>query len=58
MTLQNEAMTDEVDDRPIDLRDALAPFDALWSPRIVSRVNDYDDSASRCATGRLAPTVW
>ncbi|MEV0731244.1 cupin domain-containing protein [Polymorphospora sp. NPDC050346] len=27
---------------PIDLRKALASFDALWSPRIVTRVNDYD----------------
>ncbi|MEE2048095.1 cupin, partial [Nocardiopsis tropica] len=29
-------------ERPINLRDALASFDELWSPRIVSRVNDYD----------------
>ncbi|MFF8285265.1 cupin domain-containing protein [Streptomyces albus] len=28
--------------QPIDLRRALASFDALWSPRIVTRVNDYD----------------
>ena len=27
---------------PIALDDALASFDALWSPRIVTRVNDYD----------------
>ncbi|GIG67978.1 cupin domain-containing protein [Phytomonospora endophytica] len=27
---------------PIALADALASFDALWSPRIVTRVNDYD----------------
>ncbi|MEU9394580.1 cupin domain-containing protein [Streptomyces sp. NPDC048324] len=27
---------------PILLSDALASFDALWSPRIVTRVNDYD----------------
>lgn len=27
---------------PIDLDAALARFDALWSPRIVTRVNDYD----------------
>ncbi|MFJ9724779.1 cupin domain-containing protein [Streptomyces sp. NPDC101209] len=27
---------------PILLGDALASFDALWSPRIVTRVNDYD----------------
>ncbi|MFE3452555.1 cupin domain-containing protein [Nonomuraea sp. NPDC059194] len=27
---------------PITLGKALASFDALWSPRIVTRVNDYD----------------
>ncbi|MEU9304097.1 cupin domain-containing protein [Streptomyces sp. NPDC048269] len=27
---------------PIPLDRALASFDALWSPRIVTRVNDYD----------------
>jgi mannose-6-phosphate isomerase-like protein (cupin superfamily) len=27
---------------PISLQAALAGFDALWSPRIVTRVNDYD----------------
>ncbi|MFJ5991612.1 cupin domain-containing protein [Lentzea sp. NPDC092896] len=27
---------------PIALDQALASFDALWSPRIVTRVNDYD----------------
>ncbi|WP_329403305.1 cupin domain-containing protein [Streptomyces melanogenes] len=27
---------------PIALSQALASFDALWSPRIVTRVNDYD----------------
>ncbi|MEV0094648.1 cupin domain-containing protein [Streptomyces sp. NPDC050738] len=27
---------------PIALHEALTAFDALWSPRIVSRVNDYD----------------
>jgi mannose-6-phosphate isomerase-like protein (cupin superfamily) len=31
-------MTDE----PISLSEALASFDQLWSPRIVTRVNDYD----------------
>jgi mannose-6-phosphate isomerase-like protein (cupin superfamily) len=29
-------------DQPINLQDALASFDALWSPRIVTNVNDYD----------------
>ncbi|GAA2800829.1 cupin domain-containing protein [Kitasatospora aburaviensis] len=28
--------------QPITLSQALASFDALWSPRIVTRVNDYD----------------
>jgi len=27
---------------PIALADVLASFDTLWSPRIVTRVNDYD----------------
>ncbi|MFC8928092.1 cupin domain-containing protein [Streptomyces albidoflavus] len=27
---------------PIALTQALASFDTLWSPRIVTRVNDYD----------------
>ncbi|MGW8884851.1 cupin domain-containing protein [Streptomyces sp. NPDC055749] len=27
---------------PILLNDALKSFDALWSPRVVTRVNDYD----------------
>lgn len=29
-------------DQPVSLDEALASFDALWSPRIVTRVNDYD----------------
>ncbi|GAA0596691.1 cupin domain-containing protein [Streptomyces crystallinus] len=29
-------------DNPLALARALASFDALWSPRIVTRVNDYD----------------
>jgi mannose-6-phosphate isomerase-like protein (cupin superfamily) len=28
--------------KPIDLHEALASFDQLWSPRIVTAVNDYD----------------
>ncbi|MEV7533476.1 cupin domain-containing protein [Streptomyces hydrogenans] len=28
--------------QPISLHQALASFDALWSPRVVTRVNDYD----------------
>jgi mannose-6-phosphate isomerase-like protein (cupin superfamily) len=27
---------------PVNLEAAFASFDALWSPRIVARVNDYD----------------
>src|SRR6266568_4016120 len=27
---------------PIELAAALASFDDLWSPRIVTRINDYD----------------
>ena len=27
---------------PVSLTDALATFDELWSPRIVTSVNDYD----------------
>lgn len=27
---------------PINLAEALASFDALWSPRVVTTVNDYD----------------
>jgi mannose-6-phosphate isomerase-like protein (cupin superfamily) len=29
-------------DTPVNLRDALASFDQIYSPRIVARVNDYD----------------
>ncbi|MFB7362023.1 cupin domain-containing protein [Streptomyces hydrogenans] len=28
--------------QPISLHQALASFDALWSPRVVASVNDYD----------------
>ncbi|MEV6317601.1 cupin domain-containing protein [Streptomyces sp. NPDC051776] len=34
---------------PIDLRIALSAFDALWSPRIVTRVNDYDVRIAKVA---------
>lgn len=34
---------------PIDLRTALASFDRLWSPRIVTRVNDYDVRIAKVA---------
>ncbi len=29
-------------DKPVNLKEALASFDDLWSPRIVGRMNDYD----------------
>jgi mannose-6-phosphate isomerase-like protein (cupin superfamily) len=31
-----------VNSEPLALGEVLASFDALWSPRIVTRVNDYD----------------
>ncbi|MFJ3876027.1 cupin domain-containing protein [Streptomyces sp. NPDC090077] len=31
-----------MNNEPVSLAKALASFDALWSPRIVTRVNDYD----------------
>ncbi|MEU8522788.1 cupin domain-containing protein [Streptomyces sp. NBC_01216] len=34
---------------PVDLEAALATFDALWSPRIVTRVNDYDVRIAKVA---------
>jgi mannose-6-phosphate isomerase-like protein (cupin superfamily) len=34
---------------PVQLADALASFDALWSPRIVTRVNDYDVRVAKVA---------
>jgi mannose-6-phosphate isomerase-like protein (cupin superfamily) len=32
----------DVSNEPLSLARALDSFDALWSPRIVTRVNDYD----------------
>jgi mannose-6-phosphate isomerase-like protein (cupin superfamily) len=34
---------------PISLTDALARFDDLWSPRIVTAVNDYDVRIAKVA---------
>ncbi|MBV7243089.1 cupin domain-containing protein [Streptomyces sp. MW-W600-10] len=34
---------------PLSLTAALASFDALWSPRIVARVNDYDVRVAKVA---------
>ena len=31
-----------MDLKPTNLYDALATFDELWSPRIITRMNDYD----------------
>ncbi|MFC4494208.1 cupin domain-containing protein [Streptomyces ovatisporus] len=36
-------------DEPIDLESALARFEQLWSPRIVTRVNDYDVRVAKVA---------
>jgi mannose-6-phosphate isomerase-like protein (cupin superfamily) len=38
-----------MNDEPIDLTAALASFDALWSPRIVTSVNDYDVRIAKVA---------
>ncbi|TXS34134.1 cupin domain-containing protein [Streptomyces sp. ms191] len=37
------------DGGPVDLAAALSTFDALWSPRIVTRVNDYDVRIAKVA---------
>jgi len=34
---------------PVELSAALATFEALWSPRIVARVNDYDVRIAKVA---------
>lgn len=36
-------------DEPLLLTSALASFDDLWSPRIVTRVNDYDVRVAKVA---------
>jgi mannose-6-phosphate isomerase-like protein (cupin superfamily) len=33
--------------QPIDLASALAGFDAIWSPRIIAYLNDYDVRLAR-----------
>jgi mannose-6-phosphate isomerase-like protein (cupin superfamily) len=35
--------------QPLDLKSALATFDALWSPRILTKVNDYDVRLAKVA---------
>ncbi|MGG2462030.1 cupin domain-containing protein [Streptomyces sp. RGM 3693] len=39
--------------QPLELAAALASFDALWSPRIVTRVNDYDVRVAKVAGEHL-----
>lgn len=41
-TAQPEQPEEPEKPAPVDLAAALASFDALWSPHIVTRVNDYD----------------
>ncbi|MEV7554945.1 cupin domain-containing protein [Amycolatopsis sp. NPDC089917] len=36
-------------EKPIDLQTALAGFDEIWSPRIVTHVNDYDVRLAKVA---------
>jgi mannose-6-phosphate isomerase-like protein (cupin superfamily) len=38
-----------MNNEPIDLTAALASFDTLWSPRIVTSVNDYDVRIAKVA---------
>ncbi|WP_435840804.1 cupin domain-containing protein [Streptomyces cinnamoneus] len=40
-------------DEPTDLKVALAGFESLWSPRIVTRVNDYDVRIAKVAGEHL-----
>ncbi|MFD9890148.1 cupin domain-containing protein [Amycolatopsis sp. NPDC059027] len=35
--------------QPIDISTALAGFDAIWSPRIVTNINDYDVRIAKVA---------
>ncbi|MEY9966717.1 mannose-6-phosphate isomerase-like protein (cupin superfamily) [Streptacidiphilus sp. MAP12-16] len=42
-----------VSNQPIDLKSALAGFEQLWSPRIVTRVNDYDVRIAKVAGEHL-----
>ncbi|MYT32812.1 MULTISPECIES: cupin domain-containing protein [unclassified Streptomyces] len=40
-------------DQPLELGAALASFDTLWSPRIVTQVNDYDVRVAKVAGDHL-----
>ncbi|MEV4944855.1 cupin domain-containing protein [Streptomyces sp. NPDC053755] len=42
-------MSDPSSNDPIALTQALASFEDLWSPRIVTRVNDYDVRVAKVA---------
>jgi mannose-6-phosphate isomerase-like protein (cupin superfamily) len=42
-----EVQTDE--NRPVELAAAFASFDQLWSPRILTKVNDYDVRIAKVA---------
>jgi mannose-6-phosphate isomerase-like protein (cupin superfamily) len=42
-------MIDTMSTQPISLDAVLAGFDAVWSPRIVANVNDYDVRVARLA---------
>lgn len=46
--MSNENVTPRVAE-PILLSAALGSFEALWSPRIVTRVNDYDVRVAKVA---------
>ncbi|MFE7137274.1 cupin domain-containing protein [Streptomyces sp. NPDC057644] len=46
--MSNETVTSPVTE-PILLSAALGSFEALWSPRIVTRVNDYDVRVAKVA---------
>ncbi|MFE0023268.1 cupin domain-containing protein [Amycolatopsis sp. NPDC059021] len=35
--------------QPLDISTALAGFDAIWSPRIVANINDYDVRIAKVA---------
>jgi mannose-6-phosphate isomerase-like protein (cupin superfamily) len=43
-----------VNSEPITLEQTLASFDTLWSPRIVTRVNDYDVRVAKA----IGEHVW
>lgn len=43
------ATNELIQQRPVSLTDALGSFEALWSPRVVTRVNDYDVRVAKVA---------